>query len=89
MTVMSIIFLFPTSPTTTVGDMNYTVVVLGGVLFLSMVWYYIPVYGGIYWFTGPVKTVESSDPNLELHRFTNDRQQNSSSQLSASVSSNY
>ncbi|KAJ2927013.1 hypothetical protein H1R20_g10097, partial [Candolleomyces eurysporus] len=89
MTVMSIIFLFPTSPTTTVGDMNYTVVVLGGVLFLSMVWYYIPVYGGIYWFTGPVKTVESSDPNLELHRFTNDRQQNSSSQFSASVSSNY
>ena len=69
--------------------MNYTVVVLGGVLFLSLVWYYIPVYGGIYWFTGPIKTVESSDPNLELNQFSGARQQSSSSQFSPSVSSSY
>ncbi|KAG2130230.1 hypothetical protein DEU56DRAFT_815899 [Suillus clintonianus] len=38
--------------------MNYTVVVLGGILFLFIMWYYCPVYGGVHWFTGPV-------PNLE------------------------
>ena len=37
--------------------MNYTVVVLGGVLILSLVWYYFPVYGGVHWFTGPVPNV--------------------------------
>ena len=37
--------------------MNYTVVVIGGVLILSLVWYYFPVYGGVFWFEGPVPTV--------------------------------
>jgi hypothetical protein len=30
------------------GDMNYTVVVLGGVLILSIAWYYFPKYGGVH-----------------------------------------
>ena len=37
--------------------MNYTVVVLGGIMLLSVVWYFFPKYGGIYWFTGPVPNV--------------------------------
>ncbi|EPS97278.1 hypothetical protein FOMPIDRAFT_1032033 [Fomitopsis schrenkii] len=46
MAFMGVVFLFPTTPTASVADMNYTVVVLGGVLILSLVWYYFPVYGG-------------------------------------------
>ena len=57
MTLMDIVFFFPTTPQTDVGNMNYTVVVLGGILFLSVVWYYFPVYGGVHWFTGPVPNV--------------------------------
>ena len=52
-----IVFCFPTGPQTTAGSMNYTVVVLGGWFFLSLVWYYFPVYGGVHWFTGPVATI--------------------------------
>lgn len=54
---MSVVFLFPPSPTTGVQEMNYTVAVLGGVMVLSLVYYYFPKYGGIYWFTGPVPNV--------------------------------
>ena len=36
--------------------------VLGGVLILSLVWYYFPVYGGVHWFTGPVRTVAKGTP---------------------------
>jgi len=57
MTLMDIVFFFPTTPQTDVANMNYTVVVLGGILFLSVVWYYFPVYGGVHWFTGPVPNV--------------------------------
>ncbi|KAK0466082.1 APC amino acid permease [Desarmillaria tabescens] len=42
----SIVFMFPTTPQTTVQDMNYTVVVLGGVAIFSLIWYYFPIYGG-------------------------------------------
>lgn len=41
--------------------MNYTVVVLGGVLSLSLVWYYFPVYGGVHWFAGPVSNLDKDD----------------------------
>ncbi|PCH43032.1 APC amino acid permease [Wolfiporia cocos MD-104 SS10] len=63
MTFMGIVFLFPATPTTDVADMNYTIVVLGGVLLLSIAWYYFPVYGGVHWFTGPVPTVEKTAAN--------------------------
>lgn len=46
MTFMSIVFMFPTTPQTSAQEMNYSVVVLGGVLILSVAWYYFPVYGG-------------------------------------------
>jgi len=38
--------------------MNYVVVVLGGVLVLSLVYYYFPKYGGKNWFTGPAATID-------------------------------
>jgi len=58
MIFMSVVFFFPTSPTTTVQDMNYTVVVLGGVMILSVVWFYVPKYGGVHWFTGPISNID-------------------------------
>ncbi|PIL25895.1 transporter [Ganoderma sinense ZZ0214-1] len=58
MSFISVVLLFPTSPGPVVADMNYTVVVLGGVLVLSVVWYYFPVYGGVHWFTGPIPTID-------------------------------
>lgn len=58
---MVIVFLFPTTPQTDAPDMNYTVVVMGGVLFLSIVWYYLPVYGGVHWFTGPISNIGIGD----------------------------
>jgi hypothetical protein len=32
---------------------------MGGVLMGSLIWYYFPVYGGVHWFTGPVRNVEA------------------------------
>jgi len=61
MTFMSIVFLFPTTPQTDTANMNYTVVVLGGVLGLSLVWYYFPKYGGVHWFTGPVANIDMGE----------------------------
>jgi hypothetical protein len=59
MLLMGFVFLFPTLPHTDVSDMNYTVAVFGGTVFLSLVWYYFPKYGGVHWFTGPVSNVHS------------------------------
>jgi hypothetical protein len=33
------------------------VVMLGGVLFGSLLWYFFPRYGGVHWFRGPVPTI--------------------------------
>ena len=59
MTFVSIVFLFPTTPQTDGPDMNYSIVVLGGVLGLSLVWYYFPVYGGVHWFVGPIRNIDA------------------------------
>jgi len=61
MLFMGIVFLFPTLPQTDGSNMNYAVVVLGGTLFLSFVWYYFPKYGGVHWFIGPVRNIERSE----------------------------
>lgn len=70
MTFLSVVFLFPTSPGTSVADMNYTVVVLGGVLLLSLAWYYCPVYGGVHWFTGPVANVGTDSDKMSENSST-------------------
>ncbi|EJT98695.1 APC amino acid permease [Dacryopinax primogenitus] len=58
MTFMEIIFLFPGGSGPDPTDMNYCVVVLGGILFLSLAYYYFPKYGGYSWFKGPVPNVD-------------------------------
>ncbi|KAF7294711.1 Gaba permease [Mycena indigotica] len=60
MLFLGIVFLFPTTPQTDVQDMNYSIVVLGGVMILSLLWYYAPVVGGVHWFKGPVATIEAA-----------------------------
>lgn len=62
MTFMSVILLFPPSPNPDIGTMNYTVLVFGSVMVFSLVWYYLPKYGGAYWFTGPVRNIDVSMP---------------------------
>lgn len=57
MVFMGTVFLFPATPEVRVEDMNYAVVVLGGVFTLLLAYYYFPKYGGKNWFTGPVQTV--------------------------------
>lgn len=60
MVFMIIVFFFPSTPQTTVQEMNYTVVVLGGYMALAIFWYYCPVYGGVHWFKGPVANLTPS-----------------------------
>ncbi|THH11998.1 hypothetical protein EW145_g293 [Phellinidium pouzarii] len=50
------VFLFPSTPKPGPVPMNYTIVVLGGVFVLALIYFYFPVYGGIHWFNGPVRT---------------------------------
>ncbi|KAK7055125.1 gaba permease [Favolaschia claudopus] len=57
MMFMGIVFLFPINPQTNEENMNYTIVVFGGVLLLSLMWYYAPVVGGVHWFKGPVANI--------------------------------
>jgi len=64
---MGIVFLFPATPGVEVEDTNYTVVVLGGVLILSLVYYYFPKYGGKNWFTGPVPTIDVREGSLGVN----------------------
>ena len=52
------ILMFPTTPAPNATDMNYTVVVMGGWLLLCVAYFYLPRYGGVHWFTGPVANVE-------------------------------
>jgi hypothetical protein len=63
MTLMGIVFLFPFTPQTSVGEINYTVAVLGGVMILSVIWYYFLMYGGVHWFKGPVANI---NPNIRM-----------------------
>ncbi|KDR73321.1 hypothetical protein GALMADRAFT_251941 [Galerina marginata CBS 339.88] len=60
-----IVFMFPASPHPSSGNMNYTVVVLGGTLVLSIIYFYFPKYGGVNWFTGPIRTLESETSSIQ------------------------
>ncbi|KAI0034224.1 APC amino acid permease [Vararia minispora EC-137] len=58
MIFMLIVLLFPASSTVSgAGDMNYSVVVYGGIVSLALAYFYFPKYGGAHWFRGPVTTV--------------------------------
>ncbi|KAJ6554278.1 amino acid permease-domain-containing protein [Mycena capillaripes] len=58
---MTVVLLFPAAPTPTAQSMNYAAVVVGGVLLLSLGYYYFPRYGGVHWFTGPVYNVDEME----------------------------
>ncbi|KAF7776414.1 hypothetical protein Agabi119p4_4807 [Agaricus bisporus var. burnettii] len=59
MLFLGIVFLFPETPTTNATEMNYSIVVIGGVLVLSVLWYYFPKYGGVHWFKGPISNIDT------------------------------
>ncbi|KAJ7227655.1 APC amino acid permease [Mycena rebaudengoi] len=58
MCFMAVVLLFPAAPAPAPQTMNYTVVVLFGVWFLAIGYYYLPYYGGMHWFEGPISTVQ-------------------------------
>ncbi|KAF8606392.1 APC amino acid permease [Ceratobasidium sp. AG-I] len=64
MTFIDIVFLFPADLEPAVADMNYAVVVMGGVMIGSLIWYWFPKYGGVNWFEGPVSTIDVLDKPL-------------------------
>ncbi|KAJ7739990.1 amino acid/polyamine transporter I [Mycena maculata] len=68
MIFMIIVFLFPAIPGPTEHSMNYTVVVLGGTLLLSLGYYFFPKYGGRYWFTGPLETIEHAHERSSMEK---------------------
>ncbi|EPS95697.1 hypothetical protein FOMPIDRAFT_1053952 [Fomitopsis schrenkii] len=57
------ILIFPASPAPGAPDMNYTVVVIGAWLALCLIYYYLPVYGGVHWFKGPIANINMDDPD--------------------------
>ncbi|TFK37004.1 amino acid transporter [Crucibulum laeve] len=57
MVFIIIVFFFPASPAPGAANMNYTIVVLGGVLILAVAYFYFPKYGGRHWFKGPISTI--------------------------------
>ncbi|KAK2462555.1 hypothetical protein APHAL10511_005525 [Amanita phalloides] len=59
MAMMMVVFCFPANPNPSAKDMNYAAVVFGGVLILATAYFYLPRYGGKYWFKGPVGTIAS------------------------------
>ncbi|CEL55191.1 GABA-specific permease OS=Saccharomyces cerevisiae (strain ATCC 204508 / S288c) GN=UGA4 PE=1 SV=1 [Rhizoctonia solani AG-1 IB] len=67
MSFITVVLLFPSRPIPEVSEMNYAVVVMGGVMVGSVVWYYFPKYGGIHWFEGPVSTIEVADGASSAH----------------------
>ncbi|KAF8173700.1 amino acid/polyamine transporter I [Pholiota molesta] len=62
MCMMIVVLLFPTNVAPTANSMNYTVVVVGGILSLSGTYYFLPIIGGRHWFTGPLRTIDVDEP---------------------------
>ena len=54
--------MFPSSTSPTGQTMNYTVVVSGGWVGLCIIYFYFPKYGGVYWFEGPIATIDAQVP---------------------------
>ncbi|EMD30988.1 hypothetical protein CERSUDRAFT_163578 [Gelatoporia subvermispora B] len=53
-----VVFAFPSTPAPSSSSMNYTIVVLGAWIVLCLLYYYLPVYGGVYWFKGPRANIQ-------------------------------
>ena len=52
---------FPSAPGPDASSMNYEVVVFGAWLALCLGYFYVPVYGGVHWFNGPVRTIDGAN----------------------------
>jgi len=65
MSFINVILFFPASPNPTVTEMNYGIVVFGGVFLACIAWYYFPIYGGVHWFNGPIRNVDMGATNTE------------------------
>ncbi|KAJ7153219.1 amino acid/polyamine transporter I [Mycena filopes] len=77
---MTVVLLFPSFPDPNAQAMNYSVVVLFGVLLLALAYYYLPYYGGRHWFKGPVSTVEvdvSEDSSDIAEKYIGEKSQGS------------
>ncbi|KAH7342013.1 hypothetical protein B0J17DRAFT_715157 [Rhizoctonia solani] len=61
MSFITIALFFPSTPAPGVADMNYEVVVLGGVMAGSIIRYHFPKYEGVYSFEGPISTIDIGD----------------------------
>lgn len=61
MALILVIFCFPSNPGPNAMDMNYSALLLGGYFLITLGSYYFPVYGGRYWFRGPVSNLASSE----------------------------
>ncbi len=59
MTFSIVVLSFPSDTNPDAQGMNYTVLVIGGWIFLCLAYYFFPVYGGIHWFKGPVSNIGS------------------------------
>ncbi|PFH48189.1 hypothetical protein AMATHDRAFT_150477 [Amanita thiersii Skay4041] len=57
MAFITVVFFFPLNPNPKATDMNYAVVVFGGTLLMVTAYFYMPKYGGRYWFKGPINTL--------------------------------
>jgi hypothetical protein len=63
MVFMTIVLLFPVTLETSAQTMNYSVVVVGGVILLSLVYYFTVAHQ---WFEGPAHTTEGfSEPKSD------------------------
>ena len=59
-----IILLFPPSPAPDSNEMNYTIAVIGAWFAFCLAYFFVPVYGGTYWFEGPQITIENGGYGL-------------------------
>ncbi|TBU42324.1 APC amino acid permease [Dichomitus squalens] len=62
-----VIFAFPSAPGPDAEGMNYMPVVYGAWIGFCLLYYYMPVYGGVYWFNGPRTTIHA---NRTAHTYT-------------------
>ena len=58
----TVIIAFPGAPAPDAQGMNYMSIVFGGWILLCLAYFYLPVYGGKYWFNGPQRTLEEARP---------------------------
>ncbi|KLO14662.1 amino acid transporter [Schizopora paradoxa] len=65
MTFTTVIVFFPSVPGPSASEMNYAAVVLGGMFFLSLLYYFFPVHGGKYWFQGPIGALRAMEDEKE------------------------